>query len=78
MGLGFTEILIIALVVMLLFGASRLPTIGRDLGTGIRALKEGLSGIDGSKRDDRAKRQGTPTAKDARRPRDRRAPRGEA
>jgi sec-independent protein translocase protein TatA len=51
MGIGFTEILIIALVMMLLFGASRLPTIGRDLGTGIRALKEGLSGIDGSRRD---------------------------
>ncbi len=76
MGLGFTEILIVALVVMLLFGASRLPTIGRDLGTGIRALKDGLSGIDGRKRGDDAEARRAPAAKDAPRPRDRRVRRG--
>ncbi len=76
MGIGFTEILIIAVVVMLLFGASRLPTIGRDLGTGIRALKDGLSGIDGSQRDRAPTKPAA--AKDARRSRERRARRDEA
>ena len=44
-GLGASELLIILVIVILIFGASRLPQIGRGLGEGIRnfrgALKEG-------------------------------------
>jgi sec-independent protein translocase protein TatA len=41
--LGFTEILIIVLVVLLLFGAKRLPEVGASLGKGIREFKRSLS-----------------------------------
>ena len=36
------EILIIALVVILFFGAKRIPEIGRSLGTGMREFKQGI------------------------------------
>ena len=41
--LGFTEILIILLVVLLLFGAKRLPEVGQSLGKGIREFKRSLT-----------------------------------
>ncbi|MEJ7554570.1 MAG: twin-arginine translocase TatA/TatE family subunit [Aquificaceae bacterium] len=41
---SFTEILLILVVVMILFGASRLPEIGRSLGEGIRNFKKAFSG----------------------------------
>ncbi len=42
--LGLPEILIILLIVLLLFGAKRLPEIGRGLGEGIKSFKKALSG----------------------------------
>ena len=42
--LGFTEILIIILVLVLLFGARRIPELARGLGEGIRTFKSGLHG----------------------------------
>lgn len=41
-GLGPTELLIIAAVVFLLFGATRLPQLAKSLGQSKRAFKEGL------------------------------------
>lgn len=41
--LGFTEILIILAVVLLLFGAKRLPEVGASIGKGIREFKRSLS-----------------------------------
>ena len=41
--LGFTEILIILLVVLLLFGAKRLPEVGSSIGKGIREFKRSLT-----------------------------------
>ncbi len=41
---SFTEILIILLIVLLIFGASRLPEVGKALGEGIRNFKKALSG----------------------------------
>ena len=40
--LGLPEMLVILLIVILLFGASRLPDIGRGLGKGIRNFKESV------------------------------------
>jgi sec-independent protein translocase protein TatA len=40
------KILLIALILLLLFGASRLGNIGKGLGEGIRNFKKGLSGDD--------------------------------
>lgn len=42
--LSFTEILLILLVVLLLFGAGKLPEVGRALGEGIRNFKRAISG----------------------------------
>jgi len=44
--IGFTEILLIAVVVLLLFGAKRLPEIGASMGKSITAFKRGLSDVD--------------------------------
>lgn len=41
-GLGVQELLVIFLILVLLFGASKLPQIGRGLGEGIRNFKGGL------------------------------------
>ena len=43
---GPMEVIIILLVVLLLFGAKRLPEIGRALGEGIREFKKSIKGID--------------------------------
>ena len=40
--LGVPELIIIFLIVVLLFGASRLPQIGKGLGEGIRNFKKGI------------------------------------
>ena len=40
--LGPGELLIIALVAMLLFGAGRIASVGKGLGEGIRNFKKGL------------------------------------
>ncbi len=40
--LGVPELVIIFLIVVLLFGASRLPQIGKGLGEGIRNFKKGV------------------------------------
>jgi sec-independent protein translocase protein TatA len=49
--IGFTEILLIAVVVLLLFGAKRLPEIGASMGKSITAFKRGLSDMDKSVRE---------------------------
>ncbi len=45
--LGFEKLLLIAVVVLLLFGAKRLPEVGASLGQGIRAFKRGLADAQG-------------------------------
>lgn len=39
-GIGFQELLLIFLIVLLLFGSSRLPEIARSLGKAIREFKK--------------------------------------
>ena len=43
-GLGTTELVIILVIVMVVFGASRLPGLGKGLGEGIRSFRNGLKG----------------------------------
>jgi sec-independent protein translocase protein TatA len=44
--IGITEILVIALVALLLFGAGRIADIGKGLGQGIKNFKQGLKEAD--------------------------------
>jgi sec-independent protein translocase protein TatA len=44
--LGVPELIVIFLIIIVLFGASRLPQIGRGLGEGIRNFKRSLSSDD--------------------------------
>ena len=41
-----THIILLLLIALLLFGAKRLPEIGRSLGTGMREFKDSVSGND--------------------------------
>ena len=41
-GIGFPELLVILLLCLLLFGANRLPEIGKSLGQGIREFKKAV------------------------------------
>ena len=43
---GFQELILIFLIVLVLFGASRLPQLGRGLGEGISNFKRGLKSDD--------------------------------
>ncbi len=42
MRFGSTELIIILVIVVLLFGVGRITRVGRELGGGIRAFREGL------------------------------------
>jgi len=48
--IGLPEMLIISFILILIFGATRLPEIGRGLGKGIRNFKESVK--DGAKKDE--------------------------
>lgn len=43
-GLGTQELLIIMVLVLVIFGAGKLPQVGSALGKGIRGFKEGVKG----------------------------------
>ncbi|MSQ06419.1 MAG: twin-arginine translocase TatA/TatE family subunit [Dehalococcoidia bacterium] len=46
---GLPELLLILLVILLLFGAKRLPELGSSLGKGLRAFKSSITGGDEDK-----------------------------
>ena len=45
-GLGKPELIVILLIVLVLFGASRLPKLGRSVGEAIRNFKKGISEVE--------------------------------
>ena len=45
-GLGLPELIVIALVVLLLFGGKKLPELMKGLGKGIRGFKDGMREVD--------------------------------
>lgn len=51
MPLGVPELLLILGIVIILFGATRLPQLGKGLGEGIRNFKDGLGSADVEKKD---------------------------
>ncbi|MDE6555917.1 MAG: twin-arginine translocase TatA/TatE family subunit [Duncaniella sp.] len=42
-GLGISEIVVIALIVLLLFGGKKIPELMKGLGKGVRSFKDGLN-----------------------------------
>jgi len=55
-GIGMPELLVILLIALLIFGAARLPEVGRALGKTIRELKKGMKEIDESSKEDKRKK----------------------
>lgn len=51
-GLGAPELIVIALIALLLFGAGRIADIGKGLGQGIKNFKQGLKEAEGESEDD--------------------------
>ena len=51
-GIGFQEIIIIALIVLLFFGGKKIPELMKGLGKGVRSFKDGMSGIDAEKKEE--------------------------
>ncbi len=49
--LGWPEIIIILFLILLLFGAKRLPEIGRSLGKGLKEFKDALKGFEGEEKE---------------------------
>lgn len=46
LGLGMQEILVIALIVLLLFGGKKIPELMKGLGKGVKSFKDGMKEID--------------------------------
>ena len=46
LGLGGPEIILIVLVVLLLFGAKKIPELMHGMGKGVKSFKDGMNGID--------------------------------
>ena len=44
--IGTNEIIILALVVILLFGGKKIPELMRGLGKGVKSFKDGMNGIE--------------------------------
>ena len=44
MNLGIWEILLIALIVLLIFGGKKIPELMRGIGKGVRSFKDGVNG----------------------------------
>jgi sec-independent protein translocase protein TatA len=56
MNFGFTELLIILAILIVIFGANRLPELGRGIGRGIRNFKDATKEADKAAADERPER----------------------
>jgi sec-independent protein translocase protein TatA len=45
-GIGMPELLVVLVIVLVIFGAGKLPEIGKGLGKGIRNFRKATSGMD--------------------------------
>jgi sec-independent protein translocase protein TatA len=64
--IGPTELIIVLVIVLLIFGPKRLPGLGKQLGTGMREFKDSITGA--SKDDDDDTVAGLPAAPDVEAP----------
>jgi len=63
-GLGVPEILVIAIIILLIFGAKRLPSIGEGLGKTVKELRNIKKDVSGGKKPEKQKaiQEGEPSA----------------
>ena len=50
-GIGTQEILIIALIILLLFGGRKIPELMKGLGKGVKSFKDGMKEVDDEVKD---------------------------
>lgn len=50
-GISLPQILVIAVIVLILFGSKKLPEFGKSIGKSIKSFKEGLNEIDAESKD---------------------------
>jgi sec-independent protein translocase protein TatA len=58
-GLGTQEIIFIALIILLLFGGSKIPELMKGIGKGVKSFKDGMAGIEDELKSDNKKDQAT-------------------
>lgn len=51
-GLGLSEVLVIALVVLLFFGGKKIPELMKGLGKGVRSFKDGMKEVESGLNED--------------------------
>ena len=56
---GIGELLVLLVIVMIVFGAGKLPSVGRSLGQGIREFKSSITPDDDEKTDSTTKKEAT-------------------
>ncbi len=49
--IGTTEIIFIALIILLLFGGRKIPELMRGLGKGVKSFKDGVNGLEEEKKE---------------------------
>ncbi|MBQ9230426.1 MAG: twin-arginine translocase TatA/TatE family subunit [Prevotella sp.] len=52
-GLGMQEILVIALIVLLLFGGKKIPELMKGLGKGVKSFKDGMKEVEGDDKEEK-------------------------
>lgn len=52
-GIGWGEILVIALIVLLFFGGKKIPEMMKGLGKGVKSFKDGMNGADDDKKENK-------------------------
>jgi sec-independent protein translocase protein TatA len=58
-GLGSQEIIFIALIILLLFGGSKIPELMKGIGKGVKSFKDGMAGIEDEIKSDNKKDEAT-------------------
>ena len=56
-GLGLQEILVIALIVLLLFGGKKIPELMKGLGKGVKSFKDGMKEVEDDVKSEEVKRE---------------------
>ena len=62
MGLGGQELIIILIIVLLLFGAKKIPELMRGAGQGVKAFKQGMKEMESTVKDEPKSEESSETA----------------